>query len=78
MAERKCAICGKPESDSKHIKYGPDEDNPVKHWFEPKKRMMAAIGLDGVIHYRRPEGDPLLAEAERRGYVIWPVEERTE
>lgn len=36
-APDKCARCGKPESDSKHIRYGNDIDNPVKHEFEPAK-----------------------------------------
>lgn len=31
-----CKHCGKPENDSKHIRYGPDLDNPVKHQFEPR------------------------------------------
>lgn len=48
-------------------------ETPACQYFE-EKRMMAAIGLDGIVHYRRPEGDPLLAEAERRGYAIVPVE----
>lgn len=30
-----CKHCGKPENDSKHIRYGPDLENPgVKHLFE--------------------------------------------
>jgi len=29
----RCKECGKPRDDSKHVKYGPDEDNPVKHGF---------------------------------------------
>lgn len=29
-----CPICGRPENDPKHVKYGPDLDNPVKHEFE--------------------------------------------
>jgi hypothetical protein len=32
--EGKCEVCGKPKSDSKHIKYGNDLDNPMKHEFE--------------------------------------------
>jgi len=31
-----CAECRNPESDSKHIRYGPDLDNPVKHEYKPK------------------------------------------
>jgi len=31
--EEKCAVCGKPKSDGKHIRYGNDLDNPVKHEF---------------------------------------------
>jgi hypothetical protein len=32
-----CWHCGKPFSDSKHIKYGNDVENQTKHWFEPKR-----------------------------------------
>jgi hypothetical protein len=30
-----CSVCGKPEDDAKHIKWGPDLDNPVKHFYTP-------------------------------------------
>jgi hypothetical protein len=38
--EASCVRCGKPKSDSRHIRYGADVDNPVKHEFqsaEPKE-----------------------------------------
>ena len=33
-----CRHCGKPESSSKHTRYGSDLDNPVKHEFEPPEQ----------------------------------------
>jgi len=30
-----CKKCGKPRNYSRHILYGPDIDNPMKHEFEP-------------------------------------------
>jgi len=35
-----CRHCGKPESNSKHTRYGPDLDNPVKHEFEPPEQTL--------------------------------------
>jgi len=34
LRDARCVHCGKPEDDSKHIRYGSDADNPVKHEFE--------------------------------------------
>ena len=28
-----CSVCGKPKEHSRHIKYGNDVNNPVKHYF---------------------------------------------
>lgn len=36
-------------------------------------RTMEVVGPDGEVHYRRPEGDPLLTEARARpGYSVRP------
>ena len=31
--EARCVVCGKPKDDSRHVKFGNDLDNPVKHMF---------------------------------------------
>lgn len=36
----------------------------------PPKKTMEIIGVDGKVHYRRPEGDPLIAEAEGKGLTV--------
>lgn len=37
-------------------------------------RMMEVVGPSGEVHYRRPEGDPMLEEARSRpGYTVRPV-----
>ena len=44
---------------------------------EPKptpKRTMEIIGVDGKVHYRRPEGDPLIDEALKTGLTVRPEE----
>lgn len=44
----------------------------------PAARMFEIVGPDGKVHYRRPEGDPLLDEARdeirrRIGYTVRPM-----
>jgi hypothetical protein len=34
------------------------------------KKTMEIIGVDGKVHYRRPEGDPLIAEALAKGLTV--------
>jgi len=40
--------------------------------FRPSKkvRTMEIIGVDGKVHYRRPEGHPLIQEALSRGLTV--------
>lgn len=37
--------------------------------------MIEIIGHDGKVHYRRPEGHPLIQEAIERGYTVRPVKQ---
>ena len=40
---------------------------------------MSVIGPDNTVHYRRPEGDPLLDEAKLRpGYRVVPTHKEDE
>lgn len=55
-----CARCGKPESDSRHIRYGNDLDNPMKHNYEPRAREVNVSEMMGLEAMRRM----FLAEAE--------------
>jgi len=48
-----CQHCGKPANDSKHIKYGPDIDNPAKHEFEPQQLAPDAPPLTAAENDRR-------------------------
>jgi len=40
----------------------------------PKKQTIEIIGVDGNVHYRRPEGDPLIKEALQKGLTVKPEE----
>lgn len=53
--------------------YGPGEwDGRHRRAIERllEVKTMEIIGMDGKVHYRRPEGDPLIQEALSRGLTI--------
>lgn len=45
MKKPKCSRCGRIESNSHHVHYGADVENPVKHEFEPPAPQPARVRI---------------------------------